>query len=65
MSSEVFSHGWGEKQNHRRYPGIKGKRPDRKAERVETARQRAEVYATLSMSEKMQRNPKKYQQVRA
>lgn len=65
MSSEVFSHGWGEKQNHRRYPGIKGRRPDRKAERVEAARQRAEVYAALSMQEKMKRNPKKYQQVGA
>lgn len=63
MSSEVFSHGWGEKKNHRRYPGIKGRRPDRKSERVETARQRAEAYALLPMEEKVKRNPNKYPQV--
>lgn len=33
MSSEIFSHGWGEKKNHRKFPGIRGRRPDKKAAR--------------------------------
>jgi hypothetical protein len=60
MSSEVFHHGNGSKINRRRYPGIKGKRPDRKAIRQAEAVQRAQAYAVLSLSEKKLRNPKKF-----
>lgn len=60
MSSEVFSRGWGEKKNERKYPGVRGKRPDRKAMRRVEAIKRAEAYAALPLSEKIKRNPKKY-----
>lgn len=60
MSSEVFHHGAGLKKNHRRYPGIRGKRPDHKAYKREEALARAMVYAALPLAEKMKRNPKKY-----
>lgn len=47
------------KTNSRRFPGIKGRRPDRKAIRVAAAAERMEAYRALPESEKLLRNPKK------
>jgi len=60
MSSEVFRHGWGEKKNNRRFPGIRGKRPDLKGLRRQEAMERNAAYQALPLEEKMKRNPKKY-----
>lgn len=43
----------GSKINHRKFPGIKGKRPDRKAARKEAATERNLSYALLSPQEKI------------
>lgn len=50
----------GLKKNHRKFPGIRGRRPDHKAARIAAAKKRADVYAALPLEEKMQRNPKKF-----
>jgi hypothetical protein len=50
----------GLKKNHRKFPGIKGKRPDHKAARVAVAKENAQAYANLSLEEKKLRNPNKY-----
>ena len=60
MSSEIFGHGSGAKKNERRYPGIRGKRPDKKAIRQVEARMRDEAYQLLTIEEKQARNPNKY-----
>lgn len=60
MSSEVFSHGWGEKRNNRKFPGMTGKRPDRKDMRRQEAFARNAAYAKLPLIEKVKRNPNKY-----
>jgi hypothetical protein len=63
MSSEVFSHGWGEKKNNRKFPGIKGKRPDHKSARKAMADANAAKYAALPLAEKILRNPQKFADV--
>lgn len=60
MSSEIFHHGWGEKRNQRKNPGIKGRRPDRKAARQAEAVARNTAYQLLNSDEKQARNPNKY-----
>lgn len=49
----------GSKKNHRRFPGIKGKRPDLKALRQKEATERQAVYAALPVTVRAERNPKK------
>ncbi len=44
----------------RKFPGIKGVRPDRKTRKIQDAISRNESYMKLSLSEKMERNPKKF-----
>jgi hypothetical protein len=46
--------------NERKYPGIKGVRPDYKASRVLDAIARNKAYAGLPLEEKKRRNPKKF-----
>lgn len=50
----------GQKQNNRRYPGIRGKRPDQKAIRQEMALARNAAYAALPIEAKRDINPKKF-----
>lgn len=51
----------GMKKNHRKFPGIKGRRPDHKAARIAAAKARAKVYAALPLEEKARINPKKFE----
>lgn len=60
MSSEIFGRGSGAKKNERRFPGIKGRRPDRKAARQAEAVARNTAYQLLNSDEKQARNPNKY-----
>lgn len=46
--------------NSRKHPGIKGKRPDYKATRVQEAATRNAAYAALPLAAKVERNPKKF-----
>jgi hypothetical protein len=50
----------GQRKNDRRFPGIKGFRPDRKKMRQEEAEARNLAYQALSLEEKTLRNPKKF-----
>lgn len=50
----------GSKKNHRRFPGIKGRRPDYAAARKQEAATRKAAYAALPPEEKKRRNPKKF-----
>lgn len=50
----------GMKQNNRRFPGIKGVRPDQKAIRKEMADERNAAYAALPIEAKRDINPKKF-----
>ncbi len=52
----------GMKKNNRRYPKIKGKRPDRKAARREVAASNKKLYDALDLDIKKLRNPKKYEE---
>jgi hypothetical protein len=58
--SSLLPRGVDHKHNHRKFPGAKGKRPDRKELRRMEAMERAKVYAALPIEEKMKRNPKRY-----
>lgn len=53
----------GKRINSRRYPGIKGRRPDNKKYRQEEALKRNAAYAALPLEAKVERNPKKYNKV--
>jgi hypothetical protein len=57
MSSEIFGHGSGAKKNHRKFPGIRGRRPDRKLIRQAEALARDKTYKDLPWEEKLKRNP--------
>ncbi|MDE1834527.1 MAG: hypothetical protein KGH64_04270 [Candidatus Micrarchaeota archaeon] len=52
--------GNGSKKNHRKYPGVRGKRPDLKKIRQTEALERQAQYDALSLEQKMKINPKKY-----
>ena len=52
----------GQKQNNRRYPGIKGRRPDNKVARKEVAASNKKLYDGLSLDEKKAINPKRYEE---
>lgn len=45
---------------NRKYPGIKGKRPDKKYKRQVEAVTRHEAYQDLPPADKAERNPKKF-----
>jgi hypothetical protein len=45
------------RKNHRRHPGIKGRRPDLKSFRKKEAEERALAYGSLSTTEKLARLP--------
>lgn len=47
--------------NVRRFPGVKGPRPDKAAKRKEEALKRNAAYAALPIEEKKARNPKKFE----
>jgi hypothetical protein len=46
--------GGGKKANNRRYPGVRGKRPDNKKFRKEEAKERQAFYDGLSIKEKLE-----------
>ena len=48
--------------NTRRFPGIKGPRPDKASKRKEEALKRNAAYAVLPIEEKKARNPKKFEE---
>lgn len=50
----------GSKINERKYPGIRGKRPDLKARRKVQASERNAAYAALPLEVKKGINPKKF-----
>lgn len=50
----------GSKINERKYPGVKGNRPDLKARRKLQAEQRNAAYAALPLEAKKSINPKKF-----
>lgn len=50
----------GAKKNARRYPGVKGRRPDQAKIRKEEAVVRHAAYAALPLEAKKQINPKKF-----
>lgn len=43
----------GHRNNHRRFPGIKGRRPDRKASRIQLAIENSDRWNGLTTSEKL------------
>ena len=45
--------GSGKRKNDRRYPGIRGRRPDNKSFRIKDAAERKEAYSKLSNTEKL------------
>jgi hypothetical protein len=47
----------GQRKNHRRYPGIKGKRPDKAKFRREEAVERQTEYDKLTLQQKLERLP--------
>lgn len=51
----------GKKINERKYPGVKGRRPDYAKTRRSEALARNKAYAALPLEEKMRRNPKKFE----
>jgi len=55
----------GQKQNNRKYPGVRGARPDLKQLRVKEAAERNAEYAKLSPADKAARNPKKVAKLKA
>jgi hypothetical protein len=46
------------RKNHRRFPGIKGKRPDRREKRLAQVAASRKEWEKLSPTEKAARNPK-------
>jgi hypothetical protein len=51
--------GSGKKTNNRKFPGVKGKRPDLAKFRKDDAKERQEAYSALSVEEKVARLDRK------